>query len=409
MSTDTGIVIVGGGLAAAKAAEAVRAAQFDGPVTVLGEERHHPYERPPLSKGYLQGSAERDSVFVHPASWYAEHGVDLRLGTAVAALDRAGRRVVLADGASVGYRRLLIATGSSPRPIGVPGEDLAGVHRLRRIEDCEEIRAAFAAAAHVVVVGAGWIGLETAAAARLAGVADVTILESASAPLLRVLGPEVADVFVDLHREHGVEMRFDVRVTGFTGRDGVVTGVDLADGSHLNADVVVVGVGITPNVELARDAGLEVDDGIVVDEHLRTSDPDVFAAGDVANAWNPTLGRRIRVEHWANAVNQPVVAAAGLVGREAVYERLPYFYSDQYDLGLEYLGLAAQGEYDRVVIRGDRPGRELIAFWLSGGRVLAGMNVNVWDVTEPIRGLITSRRQVDVDRLADPSIPLEEV
>ncbi len=409
MSAKTGVVIVGGGLAAAKTAEAVRAAQFDGPVTLVGDEPHRPYERPPLSKAYLQGKAERDSVFVHPAAWYVDHDVDLRLGTAAVVLDRADHTVRLADGTSVGYQRLLLATGSSPRGIGVPGEDLAGVHRLRRLEDSDDIRSAFTTASRVVVVGAGWIGLETAAAARLAGVQEVTILQRASLPLLGVLGPEVAGVFVDLHREHGVELRFDVRVTGFTGRDGAVTGVDLADGSHLPADVVVVGVGITPNDSLAREAGLEVDDGIVVDEHLRTSDPDVFAAGDVANAWNPTLRRRIRVEHWANAVNQPVVAAAGLVGGEAVYDRLPYFYSDQYDLGLEYLGHAAPGEYDRVVVRGDLAGRELIAFWLSGDRVLAGMNVNVWDVTEPIRGLITSRRPVDVRRLTDPGVPLEEV
>lgn len=408
MSTDTGIVIVGGGLAAAKTAEAVRAGRFAGSVTVVGDERHLPYERPPLSKGYLQGTAERDSVFVHPASWYAEHDVDLRLGTAAVALDRSGHRVVLSDGSSVGYDRLLLATGSSPRAIGVPGEDLAGVHRLRRLEDCEDIRAAFGSASRVVVVGAGWIGLETAAAARLAGV-DVTILENASLPLVSVLGPEVAELFVELHRDHGVDLRFDVSVTAFTGRDGTVTGVDLADGSHLAADAVIVGVGITPNDALAADAGLKVDDGILVDEHLRTSDPDVFAAGDVANAWNPTLGRRVRVEHWANALNQPGVAAAGLMGREAVYDRLPYFYSDQYDLGLEYLGYAAPGDYDQVVFRGDRAGRELIAFWLSDGRVLAGMNVNVWDVTEPIRGLITSRRQVDVRRLTDTDVPLEEV
>ena len=408
MTSDPRVLIVGGGLAAAKTAEALRAAQFRGPITVLGDEPHRPYERPPLSKAYLLGTAERDSVFVHSASWYADHDVDLRLGATTVALDPAGRKVELADGTGIGYDRLVLATGSSPRALGVPGEDLAGVHRLRRLEDSDGIRAAFARAARVVVVGTGWIGLETAAAARAAG-AEVTLLGRAELPLLRVLGPELAAVFADLHRDHGVELRNDVAVTEITGRAGVVTGVDLADGTHLDADAVVVGVGAVPNDALARDAGLDVDDGIVVDEHLRTSDPDVFAAGDVANAWNPLLQRRIRVEHWANALNQPVVAAAGILGRDAVYDRLPYFYSDQYDLGMEYVGYVAPGEYDEVVVRGDRDAREFVAFWLSGGRVLAGMNVNVWDVVDPIRALVTSGRTVDVARLADPGIPLEDV
>ncbi|MDA8434793.1 MAG: FAD-dependent oxidoreductase [Actinomycetales bacterium] len=408
MTSDPRVLIVGGGLAAAKTAEALRAAQFRGPITVLGDEPHRPYERPPLSKAYLLGTAERDSVFVHSASWYADHDVDLRLGATTVALDPAGHKVELADGTGIGYDRLVLATGSSPRALGVPGEDLAGVHRLRRLEDSDGIRAAFARAARVVVVGTGWIGLETAAAARAAG-AEVTLLGRAELPLLRVLGPELAAVFADLHRDHGVELRNDVAVTEITGRAGVVTGVDLADGTHLDADAVVVGVGAVPNDALARDAGLDVDDGIVVDEHLRTSDPDVFAAGDVANAWNPLLQRRIRVEHWANALNQPVVAAAGILGRDAVYDRLPYFYSDQYDLGMEYVGYVAPGEYDEVVVRGDRDAREFVAFWLSGGRVLAGMNVNVWDVVDPIRALVTSGRTVDVARLADPGIPLEDV
>jgi 3-phenylpropionate/trans-cinnamate dioxygenase ferredoxin reductase subunit len=282
------------------------------------------------------------------------------------------------------------------------------VHHLRRLEDSDALRAAFAAARRVVVVGTGWIGLETAAAARAAG-ADVTMVGRSALPLLGVLGPEIAGVFADLHLAHDVDLRPEVTVTATTGRDGAVTGVDLSDGSHLETDAVVVGVGAVPNDGLARDAGLDVDNGIVVDEHLRTSDPDVFAVGDVANAWNPVLQKRIRVEHWANARNQPMVAAAGVLGRDAVYDRLPYFYSDQYDLGMEYVGYAAPGEYDEVVVRGDREAREFIAFWLSAGRVLAGMNVNVWDVVEPVRALILSGRAVDPARLADPSTPLEEV
>jgi 3-phenylpropionate/trans-cinnamate dioxygenase ferredoxin reductase component len=408
MTTDPRVLIVGGGLAAAKTAEALRAGQFRGPITVLGDEPHRPYERPPLSKAYLQGTAERDSVFVHAASWYGDHDVDLRLGAPAVTLDRDDHRVTLADGTSVGYDRLVLATGSSPRPLDVPGEDLAGVHHLRRIEDSDGIRAAFARAGRVVIVGSGWIGLETAAAARAAGAA-VTVLGRSALPLLRVLGPELAGLFAELHRDHGVDLRSGAGVGAITGRDGAVTGVDLTDGTHLDADTVVVGVGAAPNEGLARDAGLDVDDGILVDEHLRTSDPDVFAAGDVANAWNPFLQRRIRVEHWANALNQPMVVAAGILGRDAAYDRLPYFYSDQYDLGMEYVGYAAPGEYDEVVVRGDRGSRELIAFWLSEGRVLAGMNVNVWDVVEPVRALILSRRAVDVARLADPGTPLEDV
>ena len=404
----TRVVIVGGGLAAAKTAEALRAGEFDGTVTIVGEEAHRPYERPPLSKGYLLGKADRDSVFVHPGEWYAEHDVDLRLGLPAVAVDAGAHLVRLADGDEIPYDRLLLATGSSPRLIDVPGAELGEVHYLRRLEDCDHLRETFAASSRVVIVGAGWIGLETAAAARAAGV-DVTVLEAAALPLVRVLGPEVAQVFARLHRDHGVDLRFEVGVQALTGHDGQVTGVDLADGTHLEADAVVVGVGITPNVTLAHAAGLEVDNGILVDESLRTSDPDIFAAGDVANAWHPKLLRRIRVEHWANALNQPAVAAAGLAGRSATYDRLPYFYSDQYDLGMEYVGYVDPGEYDQVVFRGDVDAREFIAFWLAEGRVLAGMNVNVWDVTNPIRALIESGREVDPRRLGDLDVPLDDI
>ncbi|WP_431677746.1 NAD(P)/FAD-dependent oxidoreductase [Kitasatospora sp. KL5] len=396
-------VIVGASLAGAKAAEALRAEGHTGPIELIGEEPDLPYERPPLSKGYLQGKTPRAEFEVHPADWYAANDVTLRLGTAVTAIDPDGHTVTLADGSRVGFAKLLLATGASPRPLPVPGGDRPEVLKLRRVGDSERIRAQFAPGARIVIVGAGWIGLETAAAARLAG-AEVTVLEVAELPLLRVLGREVAQVFADLHRAHGVDLRFGVKVAAV--EDG---GVRLADGALVPADTVVVGVGITPNTRLAEAAGLTVENGVRTDEHLRTSHPDVFAAGDVANAFHPLFGKPIRVEHWANALNQPATAAKSMLGQDAVYDRVPYFFTDQYDLGMEYTGYAEPEGYDEVVFRGDVPGREFIAFWMSGGRVLAGMNVNVWDVVDPIRDLVRSGRPVDTARLADTGVPLAEL
>lgn len=406
--TDRAFVIVGASLAGAKAAEALREAGHDGPVVLIGEEHERPYERPPLSKGYLLGSTERSKIYVHPPQWYADHDVTLRLGTAVTAIDPAAHTVTLADDGRVPYAKLLLTTGSSPRRLTVPGADLAGVFYLRRVEDSERLKEVLRPGARIVVIGAGWIGLETAAAARAAG-AEVTVLESAELPLLRVLGREVAEVFAGLHRDHGVDLRFGVQVEALTRGAGGVAGVRLGDGSTVAADAVIVGIGITPNTALAEAAGLETGNGVRTDEHLRTSDPDVFAAGDVADAFHPLLGRHLRVEHWANALNQPQTAARAMLGQDAVYDRVPYFFSDQYDLGMEYTGYVEPSGYDRVVFRGDVAGREFIAFWLSGGRVLAGMNVNVWDVTDPIRELVRSGRPVDPAALADPARPLAEV
>ena len=404
MASDPVLVIVGASLAGAKAAEALRLADFGGRITLIGDELHRPYERPPLSKGFLQGSADRDTVFVHPPQWYAEHEVDLRLGTEAIALDRSGREVHLAGGDRIGYDKVLLATGSTPRRLAVPGAELGGVHYLRRLDDSERLRAAFGSASSVAVVGAGWIGLEVAAAARLAGL-DVTVLEYAELPLLRVLGPDVAQVFADLHRRNGVDLRTGVSVTEVVG-DGRVTGVRLTDGTLVDADLVVVGVGIAPNDDLARSAGLEVDNGVVVDAYLRTADPDIFAAGDVANAFHPVLGRHVRVEHWANALNQGPAAARSMLGVDAVYDRLPYFFTDQYDLGMEYTGYVEPDGYDQVVFRGDPAGGEFIAFWLDRGKVRAGMNVNVWDVTDAIKRLILSGEEVSVAALTDPDTPL---
>jgi 3-phenylpropionate/trans-cinnamate dioxygenase ferredoxin reductase subunit len=404
-------VVVGGGLAGGKTVEALRDQGFDGRIVLYAKEQHRPYERPPLSKGYLLGDAERDSVHVHPEDWYAEHDVELRTGVAVTAVDTAQHLVSDSDGGSERYDALLIATGAVPRRLSVPGGDLAGIRYLRTLEDSDRLKASFVPDARVAIIGGGWIGLETAAAARHAG-ASVTVLEGAELPLLRVLGPEIARVFAQLHLDHGVDLRTRVTVEALepaADEPGRVGAVRLGDGERVPADVVVVGVGILPDVELAEGAGLHVDNGIVVDAHLRTSVPDVYAAGDVANADHPLLGRPVRVEHWANALHQPEVAAASMLGIESVYDRLPYFFTDQYDVGMEYVGDVGPGGYDEVVTRGDVAKREFVAFWLREGRVLAGMNVNVWDVVDDVLAVIRSGKVVDRARLADPDVPLTDL
>lgn len=407
-TTQQTFLIVGAGLAGATAAQALRTENFPGRVVLLGEETERPYNRPPLSKDYLQGKSEKDKIYVHPPLWYAEHDVEWRAGTRVTDLDRAAHEVTVQGGERIGYDKLLLATGSSPRRLTLPGADLDGVLYLRSVADCEAIKTAFAAAHRVVIVGAGWIGLETAAAARAAG-CQVTVLERAQLPLLAVLGRELAEIYAALHRAHGVELRLGVTLAEITGRDGHAAGVRLQDGSAIEADAVVVGVGITPNTELAEAAGLHVENGIVVDEHLATSDPDVFAAGDVANAYYPRLGTHLRLEHWSAALNQPPVAAAAMMGRAPSYDRVPYFYSDQYEMGMEYTGYVPKGGYDEVAFRGEAGSGAYVAFWLRDGRVLAGMNVNVWDVTDAIAALVRSGRPVERAKLVDLDLPLTEV
>lgn len=406
--TEQPFVIVGAGLAGAKAAEALRAQGYTGELVLLGSEPHLPYERPPLSKGYLAGKSDKDGMAVHPADWYPEHNVDLRRDTTATALDPGAHTVTLSDGSTLGYAKLLLATGSRPRQLPLPGVDAEGVLTLRNVEDSDQIRQTIGSAKRLVVIGAGWIGLEVTAAAREAGVA-VTVLESLELPLLRVLGPELGKVFADLHAAHDVDLRFGASVAEIAVSDGRAVGVKLADGSTIPADAVLVAIGAAPNVELAQQAGLAVDNGVLVDASLRTSDPDVFAVGDIAAQAHPLLNRQVRVEHWANALNQPAVAATGMLGGDASYDALPYFFTDQFDLGMEYVGIAEPGDYDQVVFRGDVGKREFVAFWLSGGKVLAGMNVNVWDVTDDVKALIRSGRTVDPARLADPSVPLGEV
>ncbi|MFF0849921.1 NAD(P)/FAD-dependent oxidoreductase [Streptomyces sp. NPDC003280] len=418
VDADQTFVIVGGGLAGAKAAETLRAEGFTGRVILICDERDHPYERPPLSKGYLLGKEERDSVFVHEPAWYARNDVELHLGQTVDRIDRAAKTVRFGDdGTLVHYDKLLLATGAEPRRLDIPGTGLAGVHHLRRLAHAERLKGVLSALGrdngHLVIAGAGWIGLEVAAAAREYG-AEVTVIEPAQTPLHGVLGPELGNVFAELHRAHGVRFRFGVRLTEIVGQDGVVLAARTDDGEEHPAHAVLAAIGAAPRTALAEAAGLELADrehggGIVVDERLRTSDPDIHAAGDVASFPHPLFGTRLRVEHWANALNGGPAAARAMLGKDVGYDRVPYFFTDQYDLGMEYSGWAPPGSYDEVVIRGDAGKREFIAFWVREGRVLAGMNVNVWDVTEPVQNLIRSRARVDTHALADPHVPLERL
>jgi NADPH-dependent 2,4-dienoyl-CoA reductase/sulfur reductase-like enzyme len=408
MPAESAYVIVGASLAGAKAAETLREEGFGGAVVLIGDEDQRPYERPPLSKGYLLGNDDRDSIFVHDAGWYAEHDVELRLGQAATAIDRTARQVTLAGGETVGYDKLLLTTGASPRRIRVQGADLDGVLYLRSVGDSERLGAAFKAGGRVVIAGSGWIGLETAAAARHFG-CEVTIVEPERGALLRSVGPELGEVFAGLHRSHGVTFRFGEGVSELRGSGGKVSAVLTSAGTELPADVVVIGIGAVPNAALAAEAGLEVDNGILVDEALRSSDPDIFAAGDVANAFNPLLGRRIRVEHWGNALAGGPVAARSMLGQQASHDLVPYFYSDQYDLGMEAAGIPEPGNYHQVVYRGDKDSLEFIAFWLSDGAVVAGMNVNVWDVNDDIQALIRSATPVEAARLTDPDVPLTDL
>jgi 3-phenylpropionate/trans-cinnamate dioxygenase ferredoxin reductase component len=402
MTTPQRIVIVGGGLAGAKAAEALREQSFRGTITLIAGEPHLPYERPPLSKSYLSGGSAFDEAIVHPEAWYRDNHVDVRLGTRATSVDAAAHLVHLDGGEPVGYDKLLLATGAVPRRLSIPGADADQVLHLRTREDSDAIRACFGDDKRLVIIGAGWIGLEVAAAARGAGTA-VTVIEVSELPLLGVLGPELAQVFADLHIGNGVDLRLRTQVSAITTDGSRVTGVELAGGETVPADAVVVGVGVAPDVALAESAGLTLDNGVLVDASLRSSDPDIYAVGDIANHDHPVLRHRVRVEHWATALHQPATAAAAMLGGDAQYSELPYFFSDQYDLGMEYIGHAPKGSYERVVVRGDLAKPEFVAFWLdSESRIRAAMNVNVWDVVDEVKPLILSGKAVDADRLADP-------
>lgn len=396
------IVIVGGGLAGAKTAEGLRANGFDGEITMVAAEDRLPYERPPLSKGYLISAEGLEEAVVHPGRWYDEQSITLRLGTTATGLDADARTVDLDDGSSLSYDQLVLATGASPRPIPVPGGDLPGVLTLRTVADSDTLREGLAEGRTVVIIGGGWIGLEVAAAARQRG-AEVVVLESLELPLLRVLGHELAGYFAQLHRDHGVDLRTSVKVAEVLRSGGRASGIRLDDGTEISADVVLAAVGAAPNTRLAEAAGLRVDDGIVCDSAGRTSNPSIFAVGDVSRWENPTLGHAVRVEHWANAKNQPARVTAAMTNRELGTADLPYFYTDQYDLGMEYVG--EHTDDDDLVIREVGDG-ERIAFWTRNGTLVAGMCINVWDQIDTIRSLILQKAEIEPGRLADPNAPL---
>lgn len=405
MPSDRTFVIVGAGLAGAKASETLREEGFDGRVLLIGAEDERPYERPPLSKEYLRGEAEREKVYVHNEAFYITHDIELRLGRQAVDLDTATAQLTLDDGETVRYDRLLLATGAQPRTLPIPGAELDGVHYLRTVQDSDALRKRLDRGGTVVVIGAGWIGAEFAASARQRGL-EVRMLDPLTVPLERVLGTEIGAIYRDIHTDNGVQVLMNTSVEAFEGAKSVER-VRTSDGRLLNCDFVVVGVGARPRTALAEHAGIAVDNGILVDEHLQTSAPGVFAAGDVANAHHPFYGEHLRVEHWANALHQGPLAARTMLGHTDVYDRLPYFFSDQYDIGMEYAGFART--WDRVVLRGDPAGRQFIAFWIAEDRVVAGMNVNVWDVNQPIQRLIRDRMIVDDRYLADPAIPIDEL
>jgi 3-phenylpropionate/trans-cinnamate dioxygenase ferredoxin reductase subunit len=399
-------VIVGASLAGAKAAGELRERGFDGRVVLIGAESERPYERPPLTKDYLQGKSERAKAYVHDEDFYGQQDIELRLGAAVESIDPSGSTVTLAGGEQLAYDSLLLTTGAEPRAISVPGADLDGVHYLRTLDDCDALRERLSTGSgRVAVVGAGWIGSEFAASARGAGL-DVTVIDPLALPNERIFGAEVGAFYRDVHLSHGVDMVLEDGVDALEG-DGSVSAVRTASGRRIECDFVVIGIGVVPRVGLAEAAGLTVENGVQADAALRTSASGVFAAGDVANAWHPFYERHIRVEHWANALNQGPAAARSMLGEEVSYDRIPYFFSDQYDVGMEYSGYTT--DWDEVVFRGDREGGEFVAFYLADGRVVAGMNVNVWDVNEHVQALIRSRRQVDGAALRDTDTPLESL
>jgi len=397
-------VIVGASLAGAKAAGELRERGFDGRVVLIGTEHELPYERPALSKDYLRGETEVEALRVNDEAFYRDQQIELRLGTTVTQIDPHGKRVST-DGrdGELSYDALLLATGASPRRLQLPGSELDGIHYLRTIADSDAIRERLAKGGHLAVIGAGWIGSEIAASARQRGL-EVTAIEGQRLPNVQVFGDEVGQFYRDVHISQGVEMLLGDGLAAFEG-DGSVSRVRTESGRVIECDFVVVGAGVTANVELGQRAGLDIDHGILVNERLATSAAGVFAAGDVVNHWHPFYERRVHVEHWANALNQGPAAARSMLGDKQPYAEIPYFFSDQFDVGMEYSGLSDPS--DQVVFRGDFDGGEFIAFWLRDGIVTAGMNVNVWDVNEHVQALIRSRSRVDVNALTDPHTPLD--
>ena len=398
------VLIAGGGLAGANAAFALRENGFQNRVVLVSEEAETPYERPPLSKDYLRGEKTLEQAYVRPAAAYEEEGIELLRSRRAITLDPSTQELNLDDGANLHYDALLIATGAAPRRLSPTRGNLDGVHYLRDVADADALRAAAAEARSIAVIGGGWIGSEVAASLRQLG-GDVTLISSLARPLEHVLGPDVADVYREVHLEHGVRLAHG-HVASIDGQQRA-DGVRLRDGRRIPADLVVVGVGAVPRIKLATRAGLETHDGaILTDEFLRTSVPSIYAAGDVASAWHPRYGRHVHVEHWDNAIRQGKAAAANILGANKPYVRTPYFYSDQFELGMEYRGFAP--EWGKVVIRGDVATREFLAFWMADSRAVAAMNMNLRNEGAALRRIVESEARVDLQRLADPDVPLAD-
>ncbi|MFQ5774743.1 MAG: NAD(P)/FAD-dependent oxidoreductase [Kiloniellaceae bacterium] len=405
MSAKPRFVVIGGGQAAGRAVETMRAVGFRGAITLVAEEPHLPYERPPLSKRVLTGDDPPEKPLIHDQGFYQDRDISLRLGVRAIHIDRQGRAVALADGASLPYDGLLIATGARARLLPVPGADLDGVCYLRTLQDSLEIQRRLRPDARLVIVGGGYIGLEVAASARKRG-CQVTVIELMDHVMARVVAPEIGRAFLHYHEAAKVEFRLGVEVQGFAG-DAAVTAVLCADGAEVPADLVVVGIGVDPATDLAAKAGLEVDDGIVVDAFGRTSDPSIYAAGDVTNHPNPLLGRRVRLESWQNAQNQAMRVARNMCAEQEPYQEIPWFWSDQYDLNLQMVGLPER--WDELVLRGDVGQRKFTAFYVEDGRLVAANTVNNGRDIRPCRQLIAQGRTIDPKVLADPGYPLRDL
>jgi 3-phenylpropionate/trans-cinnamate dioxygenase ferredoxin reductase subunit len=403
------MVIAGAGLAGATAARTLRAEGFTGPITLVGAEAHHPYLRPPLSKEYLLGKAGEDAVPVAPDAWYTENDVDLRLGVSVTGIDPASHSVRLDNGDTVAYRTLLLSTGSLPRHIPLAGSALDGVTTFRTLDDSRRLRGRLSPGGlNVVMIGSGWIGMELAAAANAYG-NRVTLLGLEDIPLAAAIGPELGAFFQSVHEAKGVQFRLGASAAEIRGESGRATAVVTDSGEVLPADIVVIAVGVVPETSLAAAAGLALNNGILTDASLRTSSPDIFAAGDVANALHPFTGEHHRSEHWSNALNGGKVAAKAMLGQDAVLDTIPYFYTDQFDVSMEYSGFPTLASGAEPVIRGSLDTKEFIAFWQHDGRVVAGMNVNRRRTQKAIKALISSRRAIEAGQLADPGIPLDHL
>jgi 3-phenylpropionate/trans-cinnamate dioxygenase ferredoxin reductase subunit len=397
------IVIIGAGQAGAQAVATLRAEGFAGAITMIGDEAYAPYQRPPLSKTYLMGTMERDRLFLKPDAFYAEAKCELMLGVAAMAIDRTAKTVALSEGFSLAYDKLLIATGTRVREIRVPGADLAGIYYLRSIADVDELRPAFEAAKNLVIVGAGYIGLEVAAVARKYDL-NVTVLEAMDRVMARSASKPVSEFYEGIHREVGVTFHLNTFVEGFEGTDKV-TGVH-AGGKTFSADIVLVGVGVIPNCEIAEDAGLKCGDGIHVDKTCATEDPAIFAAGDCTRHHGRN-GDLIRLESVQNAIDQAKHAALAMVGKPTTYSEVPWFWSDQYDLKLQIAGLAKHG--DQIVLRGDPAARKFAVFHLREGAVAAVEAVNAAPEYLIGRKLIAEAAHVAPERLADTAIPMKNI